>query len=196
MQVVYGRRFPTPGSPEAEQIYECNHRFSSVAGPGMYLVDTFPILAKIPGYGTLFGNWRKKGEELLQLDANIFLTLYRKMKIELARNTGFPCFAKDLELSNPASHGLTELDSAYLTAALVQPGGESTAALLIRALVTWPEIQVAAREELDRVVGSGRTPVWEDEKNLPYIRAMVKELLRWALGSKFGMPHAAGEDDW
>ena len=67
----------------------------------MYLVDTFPILAKIPGYGTLFGNWRKKGEELFQLDANIFLTLYRKMKAELARNTGFPCFAKDSELSNP-----------------------------------------------------------------------------------------------
>ena len=91
------------------------------------------------------------------------------------------------------------MDSAYLTAALVQPGGESTAALLnwlIRALVTWPEIQVAAREELDRVAGSERTPVWEDEKNLPYIRAMVKELLRWALGSKFAMPHAAGQDDW
>ena len=96
----------------------------------MNVVDTFPLLAKIPGYGTIFGSWRKKGEAFFQLDANIFLNLYRKMKDELAENIAFPCFAKDLELSNPASHGLSELDSAFLTSALIQPGGESTAALL------------------------------------------------------------------
>ena len=30
------------------------------------------------------------------------------------------------------------------------------------------------QEELDRVVGSDRAPVWGDEMNLPYLRATIK----------------------
>ena len=61
--------------------------------------------------------------------------------------------------------------------------------------------------ELDRVVGSDRAPTWEDEMNLPYLRASIKgsfrpwnlligELLRWRPVNKFGMNHAVTEDDW
>lgn len=37
---------------------------------------------------------------------------------------------------------------------------------------------------------------WEDEENLPYVRAMIKEVLRWRPGNKFGMLHATSADDW
>jgi hypothetical protein len=30
------------------------------------------------------------------------------------------------------------------------------------------------QEEIDRVVGSSRPPVWEDEMKLPYLRATIK----------------------
>jgi len=30
------------------------------------------------------------------------------------------------------------------------------------------------QEEIDRVVGDERAPVWEDEMNLPYLRASIK----------------------
>jgi hypothetical protein len=30
------------------------------------------------------------------------------------------------------------------------------------------------QEEIDRVVGSDRAPTWEDEMNLPYLRASIK----------------------
>jgi cytochrome P450 len=47
------------------------------------------------------------------------------------------------------------------------------------------------------VIGSNRTPNFDDEPHLPYIRALVKEVLRWrpvaVLG---GTPHASTEDDW
>ena len=39
-----------------------------------------------------------------------------------------------------------------------------------------PEVQEKAREELDRVVGRERFPEAEDEPNLPYIRAIIKEV--------------------
>lgn len=40
----------------------------------------------------------------------------------------------------------------------------------------YPEIQKKAQEELDRVIGRDRLPGIEDEKNLPYCHAIVKEV--------------------
>jgi cytochrome P450 len=199
MQVVYGRRFPKWGSTEAEGIYSVNRHLSSVVSPGAYIVDTFPFLAKIPGFGTVIGSWKKVGDKLFEEDSQVLLGYYRKMKNELARSVGYPCFARDLEESLPASQGMDEVESAFLAGGLVMPGAESTSALLnwlVRALATWPQVQIEAREELDRVVGFDRTPRWEDEQSLPYIRAMVKELIRWALGSRFGIVHSTTQDDW
>jgi cytochrome P450 len=47
------------------------------------------------------------------------------------------------------------------------------------AITKFPEVLEAAQEELDWVVGPDRLPTFDDEERLPYIRAMVKETLRW-----------------
>jgi cytochrome P450 len=66
----------------------------------------------------------------------------------------------------------------------------------ILALVTHPTAIQAAQAELYHVVGFDRTPTFEDEARLPYMRALCKEVLRWrpvaVLG---GTPHASTEDD-
>ena len=49
---------------------------------------------------------------------------------------------------------------------------------LILGLVAFPEVVKKAQKELDAVVGD-RMPQFEDVRDLPYIRAMVKEVLRW-----------------
>lgn len=38
----------------------------------------------------------------------------------------------------------------------------------------YPEIQAKAHAELDRVVGRNRLPTIDDEKNLPFIHAIIK----------------------
>ena len=42
-----------------------------------------------------------------------------------------------------------------------------------------PEIQRKAQAEIDRVVGSDRFPTFADQADLPYVDAVVKEVLRW-----------------
>lgn len=42
-----------------------------------------------------------------------------------------------------------------------------------------PEVMRKAQAEIDAVVGRVRTPRFEDRDNLPYIRAIVRETLRW-----------------
>lgn len=77
-------------------------------------------------------------------------------------------------------------------AALIEAGSETTSSALnsvILQLAAHPEVQTRARLELDRVVGSGRLPSFSDESNLPYIRAIVKEILRIRPVTSIGSPH-------
>jgi len=48
-----------------------------------------------------------------------------------------------------------------------------------------PDIQKKAQDELDRVVGLDRLPTIEDEKDLPYCHAIVKEVSLFPSQSRF-----------
>ena len=58
-----------------------------------------------------------------------------------------------------------------------------------------PEVQVKAQQELDSVVGTNRLPEFWDRPALPYLRALVTELLRWHVVLPLGVPHRAIADD-
>ena len=47
------------------------------------------------------------------------------------------------------------------------------------AMVLYPDVMKRAQAEIDSVVGRDRMPTFADEPHLPYVRAMVKEILRW-----------------
>lgn len=49
---------------------------------------------------------------------------------------------------------------------------------LVLAMVMYPEAQRRAQEEIDRVVGNERLPVFKDMEQLPYVRALCLEVLR------------------
>jgi cytochrome P450 len=63
-------------------------------------------------------------------------------------------------------------------------------------MVAFPEVQRRAQAELDAVVGRARPPTFADAPCLPYVRAVIKEVLRWRPVLRFGLPHASAEDDW
>jgi len=52
-----------------------------------------------------------------------------------------------------------------------------------------------AQEELDRIVGVERLPQLSDQGDLPYISALIKELLRWGCPAPFGVPKRVTKDD-
>lgn len=47
------------------------------------------------------------------------------------------------------------------------------------AMLLHPDAQRKAQAELDSVIGSGRLPVCTDRDNLPYVNALVLEIMRW-----------------
>ncbi|KAG6809378.1 hypothetical protein H0H92_000479 [Tricholoma furcatifolium] len=65
----------------------------------------------------------------------------------------------------------------------------------VLAILLYPEVQVKAQEELDRVLGHSRLPDFSDRIDLPYISAIVKEVLRWSPVAPLGLPHMVTNGD-
>lgn len=53
------------------------------------------------------------------------------------------------------------------------------------AMLYYPDAQTKAQEELDRVL-PGRLPELADEPDLPYVTALVREVLRWQPATPLG----------
>jgi cytochrome P450 len=64
------------------------------------------------------------------------------------------------------------------------------------AMVSHPETQRRAQEEIDAVIGHARAPRVVDRALLPYVSAIVRETLRWRAGLPIGVPHCTDEDVW
>jgi cytochrome P450 len=63
-------------------------------------------------------------------------------------------------------------------------------------MIAFPEVQGRAQAELDAVVGRDRLPTFADAPRLPYVLAIIKEILRWRPSIPLGVPHVATEEDW
>lgn len=47
------------------------------------------------------------------------------------------------------------------------------------AMTLYPEAQKRAQAEIDAVIGSERLPTFVDKDQLPYVHAVIQEVLRW-----------------
>ncbi|THH27825.1 hypothetical protein EUX98_g6365 [Antrodiella citrinella] len=65
----------------------------------------------------------------------------------------------------------------------------------LTAMAMFPTVQKKAQEELDRIVGLHRLPEFDDFEKMPYVRAIVMEVMRWVPVLPFGIPHALTTDD-
>lgn len=68
-------------------------------------------------------------------------------------------------------------------------------AIFFLGMITHPEVQAKAQEEIDRVIGRGRLPAFEDRENLPYVEAVFKEAFRWHVLAPQALPHVCSKDD-
>lgn len=81
--------------------------------------------------------------------------------------------------------------------AMIEAGSETTSATLnsaIKYLAAFPDSQAKAHAEITKVVGDSRSPTFDDETDLPYIRAMVKEILRLRPTTSIGIQHSTTSD--
>ena len=200
--VAYGHRIDSMSAA----VIRDRLRFMQIAAalniPGAYLVETFPILKHVPSF---LAPWKREMQASGHEEAAANIALLEMVKREIAqakeKGTDVPNSLTKLllEIREKEYVPLSERDFAYIPASLFGAGSDTTASTLctaVLALVTHPQVLRVAHEELDRVIGSNRTPTFADEASLPYVRALVKEVLRWRPTAVLGgTPHSTTEDD-
>ena len=157
-------------------------------------MDSLPILKLLP---TSLAPFKRLGKAAHEFEYNLFVALLREVKTKL--DDGFSvtdCFAKNF-LESKESRELTEEEGAYSCGTIFEAGSGTTSGaleVLTMALLLFPEVQVEAQKELDAVCGD-RMPEFEDAANLPYIKALSKEALRWRPIVTQGIVHMSVKDD-
>jgi cytochrome P450 len=202
--VAYGHQIDSLGSWVIRQRFQFMHYAASLNVPGRYMVESLPILKHLPDF---LATWKKDIRERGKLEAAANIALVDKVRQDIATagKTGAPTQVADslckqlLCIRERQDIPLSDRDFSFIPASLFGAGSDTTASTLCTAflaLITHPGTQRAAQAELDSVIGPNRTPIFTDETHLPYIRALVKEVLRWrpvaVLG---GTPHCSTEDD-
>jgi cytochrome P450 len=62
-------------------------------------------------------------------------------------------------------------------------------------MVLNPDAQARAQAEIDAQIGPGRLPTLSDRERLPYVEALIKEVLRLSTVLPTAIPHKAHCDD-
>jgi len=154
------------------------------------LMETFPLLARFPNAIAPWkhGLGRKRG-------MGFFYALAEEAHLKSSHDNSF---ANHL-FAERDKYRLDEDEIAALSGNLFGAGSDTSSSTLVTfvlACCAFPEAVAPAWEELDRVVGPGRSPHFDDEGELPYVRAFVKEVLRWrSVAIIGGQPHSPTQDD-
>ncbi|KAA1476619.1 cytochrome P450 [Dentipellis sp. KUC8613] len=178
-----------------KKISEITDRLILGSKPGEYLVDLLPWMVHIP---RRFAKWRRFAEEHFKNDSEYLESLVDGVKERMTLGTIRSCFTTVL-VENMTSYKLTSEENAWLAGTMYIGGTETSATMLpwfLKAMLLYPNVQQRAQDELDAVVGRSRAPTFADFDQLPYIQAMVHELLRWRSPTLFGFPRSTSEDDW
>ncbi|KAF9463392.1 cytochrome P450 [Collybia nuda] len=183
------------GDDIIEKINGQTHRLADALLPGAHLVEIFPIIKYLPPW---IAKWKREGLEWFVKDTKMFEDLLSEVNERRLFGNCPPCFASSL-LENQSRLKLEKEEAAWLTGVMFGAGSETTAAVLavfLLAMVLHPEVMQKAQAEIDGIVGRDRIPTFRDFDKLPYIQAMVKEVLRWRTIAPLGIPRCTTESDW
>ena len=180
--------------PLLDRIFRVVHQVERVASPGAYLVDTFPSLMYLPDFLAPF---KRELNQLHAEELDVFRSLLEDTRKAMARGDAADCWEK-MYLDNQDQYKLTEDEGAYVVGTLFEAGAGTTAAAMMSfllAMIKFPEVLKKLQAQIDEVVGTSRLPTFEDMPQLPYVRAVVKEVLRWRPVTAGGLPHMCTKDD-
>ena len=193
--VAFGRRVESWDDPIITEVIAVMHLAADLNVPGKsfpMLMETFPFLARLPN---AIAPWKKGLGK--KRGFHFFYALADEAAHGEARNYD-DAFVNHL-FAEREKYALREAEISSLTGNLFGAGSDTSSSTLITfvlACCAFPDALAPAWEELDRVVGPHRSPDWEDEDKMPYVKAFVKEVFRWrSVAIIGGQPHAPTQDD-
>ncbi|KAJ7473127.1 cytochrome P450 [Mycena galericulata] len=183
LKISFGSRTSSIYDPLLRRIQACVMEFDDLTGPWSNAVDFFKPLQWLPS------KTRSRGLKLNAEITECYGGMVQDMQRRLDAGEDVPdCLIKTLLETREEEKVGTE-DILMLGVAFAFGGVHSVAGILqwfLAFMATNPTIAAKAHEEIDRVVGRDRLPTLDDEKDLPYVRAIIKEVHR--IHSPFWVP--------
>ncbi|KIK62698.1 hypothetical protein GYMLUDRAFT_197806 [Collybiopsis luxurians FD-317 M1] len=189
--ISFGIRTDYYEDPLIARALHLTLEFMDLTGPWSNAIDFFEPLQWIPT------NMRTRGRKLHDDLIEVYGSMIMRVKAKLDAGEFVPeCLVKTL-IQNQEKERLDWEDLCMLSAVFTLGGVHSTFGLIqwfLALIPSHPEVALRAQEELDRVVGRDRMPTAEDEVNLPYVRAVIKEVQRVHAPFWMATPHSTTED--
>ncbi|KAF7189144.1 Cytochrome P450 monooxygenase [Pseudocercospora fuligena] len=193
--IGFGRRIASITDPLITEVIAVMQKAADLNVPGKsfpMLFETFPWLASLPPQ---WFPWMFNGLGRRRRGQDFFYALADEAR---TKTPDEDCYVKTLFTEAP-KYNLRKDEISSLAGNLFGAGSDTSSSTLITfvlACCAFPEVLPTAWEELDRVVGHHRSPSWEDEAELIYVKAFVKEVFRWrSVAIIGGQPHAPIHDD-
>lgn len=175
-RIVLGERLQKP-SPELASFELATRQFiNSINGN---IVDFFPRLAKLP---KALQFWRRSWEKQGDFHQDVYQTWWKPVKQTIANGTAPPSFVRDVLLHGDTKYTGDETEAMWLAMGVIAAGSDNirmTLNTFVMSMICHPHILQKAHHEIDRICGSSRLPHLADKPCMPYIDALIKELLRW-----------------
>ncbi|KAJ7251370.1 cytochrome P450 [Mycena rebaudengoi] len=199
MSIAYGIETLPSNDPYMETAEAAIDALAQAAVPGRYLVDVIPVLKYVPawfigaGFKRQAREWKKLTDKMAQLP-------FQTAKRLVVDGTAPPSYVSDKlqEIDENQDREHPEKVIQDTAANMYAAAFDTTSAALgtfILAMLANPDVQKRAQEEIDAVVREGHLPSFDDEESLPYVSAIVKEVLRWKPATPIGVPHAVAVED-
>ncbi|KAJ6559579.1 cytochrome P450 [Mycena capillaripes] len=210
MSIAYGINVLPINDPYLKLVQESMHGLTVASVPGKYLVasDAIPILKYIPTWfpGAGFKRAAKKWGQMTRQSVRVPFAeakriiatgepqgSYVSKLLSMGGDASDSNYSEDAISQNYSEHAIRDTAGSIFNA-----GSQTTVATLgtfVLAMLLHPEIQKRAQSEIDSVLGCDRLPTFDDKPALPYITALVKEMLRWNPPSPLGIPHFVAVED-
>ncbi|KAF8516743.1 cytochrome P450 [Hysterangium stoloniferum] len=200
LEITYGIQVRPKRDPYLTLVEEGIAATCEAAAPGAFLVNVLPILKYVPewvpgaGFQTKARLWRKLMTDMVEVP-------FKAVKESIEAGSVAPSMASSLleELSRNQVRFPDDEKIIRNVAGVVYAAGADTSACTLEvfflAMTRFQHAQEMAQRELDEVIGSDRLPTSEDRDRLPYINALIKELLRWHPVTPLAIPHRLNRDD-
>lgn len=177
--------YVTQAEDTMRMIGKCTH-------PGTFLADMFPWMKHLPSWMP-FHREAREGKAMI---AHLVTKPFEHVKQEMKDGTAPPSLLRFLL----TEHDKGDLDHLikWATGSLYGAGGETTYATTLTFLMAMalnPDKQRLAQEEIDKVLGGDRLPTVNDRPSLPYIAALIKEVMRWNPAVPLGLGRRTSQDD-
>ena len=144
------------------------------------IIDFFPQLTKIPKH---LQPWRKYWANMGHFHRQVLQSWWDPVRTAVDAGDAPASFVRDVLLHPDMKYKGDNEEAMYLATSVMAAGGDNTRMTLntfIMAIISHPEALQRAREETDIICGyAKRLPSLADMSSMPYLSAMVKEVLRW-----------------